>query len=517
LSHALKAAVYNRFLHSMGGGERHSSMLAQVLAQEGHDVDLIGHEDVGKEILADHLGLDLAKVSLRIVPDRGEADVAGVSSEYDLFVNASYMSRIKARAVRNLYLCYFPTPFDHDLEPWRRRLVRVVAPHVRQTRPNLGYGLGWFPPEGGRRRVWTWTGGRAVLQVPAGDDRRLGFDLGRPGAPGPAELVFRDEDGRELARLQATERFQHHEVRLPASRLDGELVLESDSFVPGNGDDRTLGVAVSRLRLAGTHTDLRQRVAERFPWLQRDPADLSFLDHYDRVMANSEYTRGWIRRLWGVDAEVLFPPIRVHELHPGTKEAKIITVGRFFAPGLGHSKKQLEQVRAFGHMVRKGGLDGWELHVVGGCEPSQLPYLAQLRQAATGLPVHIHPNAPRALVDELLGAGSVFWAATGYGEDDERAPWVFEHFGMTTVEAMAAGCVPVVIDKAGQREIVREGVDGYRWTTLGELEARTRELAADPDRCRRLGAAATQRAQAFSEDAFVRRWEEIAGRLGLPV
>ena len=64
----MKAAIYNRFLHSMGGGERHSSMLAQVLAEEGHEVDLIGHEDVGKDVLADHLGLDLAKVSLRVVP-----------------------------------------------------------------------------------------------------------------------------------------------------------------------------------------------------------------------------------------------------------------------------------------------------------------------------------------------------------------------------------------------------------------------------------------------------------------
>jgi glycosyltransferase involved in cell wall biosynthesis len=512
----LKAAVYNRFLHSMGGGERHSSMLAQVLAEQGHDVDLIGHEDVGKEILADHLGLDLAKVSLRIVPDRGEIDMARVSSEYDLFVNASYMSRIKAQATRNLYLCYFPTPFDHDLAPWRRRVIRTVAPYVRRSLGDVGYGLGWFPPEGGRRRMWAWTSDRALLQLPAGRDQRLRFDLGRPGAPGPAQLVFRDEDGRELARLEATDRFQRHEVALPGSLHDGELVLESDTFVPGNGDDRTLGVAVSRLRLAGAHRGPRQVLAERFPWLQRDPADLSFLDHYDRVLANSAYTRGWIRRLWRVDAEVLFPPIRVHELQPGTKEPKIITVGRFFAPGLGHSKKQLEQVRAFGQMVKRGGLDGWELHVVGGCEPSQLPYLAQLREAAAGLPVHIHPNAPRALVDRLLGVSSIFWAATGYGEDDEKAPWVFEHFGMTTVEAMAAGCVPVVIDKAGQREIVHSGVDGYRWTTLEELEARTRELAADPERRRRLGAAAVERAQAFSEEAFVERWGEIAGRLGLP-
>jgi glycosyltransferase involved in cell wall biosynthesis len=176
---------------------------------------------------------------------------------------------------------------------------------------------------------------------------------------------------------------------------------------------------------------------------------------------------------------VLFPPIRVQELRPAPKRRRILTVGRFIARGLGHSKKQLELVHAFGDMVRRGGLDGWELHLVGGCEPSQRPYLAEVRRAAEGLPVHVHANAPRQLVEELFATSSVFWVATGLGEDDQQAPWVFEHFGITTVEAMAAGCVPVVIDKAGQREIVRHGTDGYRWTTLDELEAWTRQLAGD--------------------------------------
>jgi glycosyltransferase involved in cell wall biosynthesis len=92
---------------------------------------------------------------------------------------------------------------------------------------------------------------------------------------------------------------------------------------------------------------------------------------------------------------------------------------------------------------------------------------------------------------------------------------VFEHFGITTVEAMAAGCVPVVIDKAGQREIVRHGTDGYRWTTLPELEALTRTVAADEALRARLAASAVERAGAFSEEAFAARWREIAAGLGI--
>jgi glycosyltransferase involved in cell wall biosynthesis len=212
---------------------------------------------------------------------------------------------------------------------------------------------------------------------------------------------------------------------------------------------------------------------------------------------------------------VLFPPIRVQELRPGPKQRRILSVGRFFGRGMGHSKKQLELVEAFGRMMRRNPLEGWELHLVGGVEPGHRPYVDRIRKAAEGLPVRIHPNAPRPLVEDLFATSSIFWHATGLGEDEERQPWVFEHFGMTTVEAMAAGCVPVVIDKAGQREIVRHGVDGYRWSTLEELESYTRSLARDESLRDRLAASAVQRARTFSEEAFVSRWSEISGSLDI--
>jgi glycosyltransferase involved in cell wall biosynthesis len=518
VSRAVKAAVYNRFLPSMGGGERHSCMLAQVLAEEGHEVELVTHEDVAKDLLADHLGLNLAKVSLRVVPDRGDRDMAGISADYGLFVNASYMSRVKARGAHNVYLCYFPTPFDHDLNRWRRWMVRRIGRYVREANGGpSGWGRGWFPPEGGRRRSWIWTGGHAGMLIVGGGERVLGFELGRPGAPEATELVVRDADGLELARLVAgPDRFQTEQVRLPASARDREIFFDSGIFFPGHGDDRTLGVAISRMRMGGQRRTPAEWLGERLPWLKRDPRDLSFLDSYQRVIANSDFTSHWIRRYWRVDSSVLFPPIRVRELRPGHKQRKILSVGRFFAPGAGHNKKQLELVEAFGRMMRRSPLEGWELHLVGGCQSSHLPYLERIRLAAEGLPVYIHANAPRSLVDELFASSALFWHATGYGENEERQPWVFEHFGMTTVEAMAAGCVPVVIDKAGQREIVRHGVDGYRWARIDELESYTRALARDDNLRDRLARNAVLRAQAFSEEAFAERWAGIERTLGLP-
>jgi glycosyltransferase involved in cell wall biosynthesis len=83
---------------------------------------------------------------------------------------------------------------------------------------------------------------------------------------------------------------------------------------------------------------------------------------------------------------------------------------------------------------------------------------------------------------------------------------------MTTVEAMAGGCVPVVIDRAGQKEIVREGVDGFRWTTPDELIDRTVQLADNEPLRAALAASAVERAQAYSEDAFADRWHAIVAK-----
>jgi glycosyltransferase involved in cell wall biosynthesis len=108
-----------------------------------------------------------------------------------------------------------------------------------------------------------------------------------------------------------------------------------------------------------------------------------------------------------------------------------------------------------------------------------------------------------------MSTASIFWSATGYGEDEERAPWAHEHFGMTTAEAMAGGCVPVVIDKAGQREIVRDGEHGFRWLTPEELADRTLQVAGDPELRARMSAASVQRAQQYSDEAFARRWRDV--------
>jgi glycosyltransferase involved in cell wall biosynthesis len=149
-------------------------------------------------------------------------------------------------------------------------------------------------------------------------------------------------------------------------------------------------------------------------------------------------------------------------------------------------------------------------------------YLDDCRRLARGLPVIFHVDAPFAELRELYTSATVFWHATGFGENETRNPIVFEHFGITTVEAMAGGCVPVVIGKGAQPELVEDGQSGFLWRNRREWKRRTLEVARDPSLAAHLRQRAIERSRRYGEDVFRRRLLEIvdslaAGRsAGLP-
>ena len=125
-----------------------------------------------------------------------------------------------------------------------------------------------------------------------------------------------------------------------------------------------------------------------------------------------------------------------------------------------------------------------------------------MEEEAKGYPVYIRTNVSFQELHLLYANSKIFWHATGLNEDENIHPERLEHFGMTTVEAMASGCVPLVINKGGQPEIVSHGGSGYLWDTVEELAAYTKELICDEGRLARLSGAAVCRSRDFSRDVF---------------
>jgi glycosyltransferase involved in cell wall biosynthesis len=518
----MRIAIFNRWLHTLGGGERETGAFAQVLQAE-HRVELLTHQAADLALFARRLNLRLPDVRLRTLPfDPDHAAVAAASADYDLFVNMSHGDLFVPRARHNLLRVFFPT--------------RAAAPDDASSTGDLSApaGLpqpilihGFYPPEHDATRSFAWTGAGAQALVTlaptrwlAGTARELRLTLHGWRPPGASPAVVKVWiDGAPLGsrELRVDGSWDEWRVSLPRNLGGGSarISIATTTFNPSqlglSDDPRTLGVALAAIRVVQGPLDARR--ADRngrgaidqaaYSAMMRRQAQSS-VGAYDRLLANSRYTADWISRRWALRSQVLYPPVDTTSFTPQTKQPFILSVGRFFAGA--HNKKHLQMIEAFRAMV-DAGLRGWEYHLAGGCDesmPEQRAYLARVRAAAAGYPIVIHANLPFAELRALYGAASIFWHATGLGEDEATNPESFEHFGISTVEAMAAGCVPVVIGKAGQIEIVDDGRSGFLWQTLPELQARTAGLIADPELLTRMSQAARQRSHAFETTRFER-------------
>jgi glycosyltransferase involved in cell wall biosynthesis len=240
---------------------------------------------------------------------------------------------------------------------------------------------------------------------------------------------------------------------------------------------------------------LRHGAYHEFEWRRR-------LATYEHRFAISEFSRDWTRRRWGLDTVVVYPPVDI-EVAPIPKEPLILSVGRFST--MAHTKKQMEMMATFREL--HPGLPGWSYACVGGLNTraENHAYFQRVRDEAAGYPALVEANLEGARVKELFARAKIFWHATGLDEDPDAHPELSEHFGIATVEAMAAGCVPVVINRGGQAEIVRHGETGFLWNTLEELKHYTELLVGDAALWARLSDAARERAAHFSRGRFVDR------------
>lgn len=156
----------------------------------------------------------------------------------------------------------------------------------------------------------------------------------------------------------------------------------------------------------------------------------------------------------------------------------VVSVGRFF-PG-GHDKRHDLMIKAFARLLKTH--PGATLHLAGSlsADPVHIAHFDSLRQQAAGLPVTFYPNASPATIARLYDEASVYWHLGGYGVDESTEAYRCEHFGITVVEAMSAGCLTLVVNRGGPPSIVEHGVTGYVFDTLDELVALTGQVLAAP-------------------------------------
>ncbi len=226
-----------------------------------------------------------------------------------------------------------------------------------------------------------------------------------------------------------------------------------------------------------------------------------------KILCYSRFMADIIFSVLERQAYILPPPIDIPAFDKKKKkENLILTVGRFFP--YPHNKKQNVLLAFFKKYYQKI-FKSWRLVIVGGLnEEGGRKIVEELQKESKGYPVEILTNLPFSKLCRLYARAKVYWHGAGFGEDLKKYPERAEHFGITTLEAMASACVPVVFAGGGQMEIVKNGENGFLWQNEKELVEKTEKLM-DNNCYLKLSQHAQKRAADYSLNKFNEKLEKI--------
>jgi glycosyltransferase involved in cell wall biosynthesis len=197
-----------------------------------------------------------------------------------------------------------------------------------------------------------------------------------------------------------------------------------------------------------------------------------------RLVANSHYTATRLRQLYRRDVDaVVYPGVDLAQFRPGPDTSPsdapyAITVGRL------SPEKGLDRLFEVWR-----DMPDLPLHVVGAGRPE---VVRELRELAPSGVVFRGDLTSNDLAEAYRGAVVAVFAP--YGEE----------FGMAPLEAMASGVPVVAWREGGLQETIVDGETGYLVADTVTLRQRLRLLLHDPARRHAFGAAARQRAEAFT-------------------
>lgn len=206
-------------------------------------------------------------------------------------------------------------------------------------------------------------------------------------------------------------------------------------------------------------------------------AERAKLLSWKKMIVYSDFVAQVLRHSWHVrKIEVIAPYVDHKDFVAGKKEKLIVTTGRFFAHSQSNSKHQDVLIQAFKSWIDQDHPKGWHFAVIGNVDPNpdSHEYVAKLKELSRGYPISLHLNVSFDELRAYYARAQFYWHAAGYNVDAKAHPENTEHFGITTVEAMASGAIPVVIPKGGQVEVV--GNSDLYWNTPQELVEVMRKL-----------------------------------------
>jgi len=249
----------------------------------------------------------------------------------------------------------------------------------------------------------------------------------------------------------------------------------------------------------------------QFPvnWVKSALITRAKLTKINSIICYSDFVKHYLDKTFHTSTHIVAPPVDNMFNSTVKKENLILSVGRF-TKGM-NTKKPDILIAAFKKLFDSGN-KSWKLVIAGSYLPEDKDFVTSLEKSTTGYPIEIAANVSYPELVSFYQKAKIYWHAAGYGEDLEKYPERAEHFGITTVEAMGAGAVPVVINAGGQKEIVTENKDGLLWNTIEELLQKTEKIINDPTLWGNLSTNTHLRAADFSLDKFADKLESLVSK-----
>ena len=212
------------------------------------------------------------------------------------------------------------------------------------------------------------------------------------------------------------------------------------------------------------------------------------------VLTNSEFSRKAILKTFGVDSTILPPPVDVDIFHnaclaSNVRDDSILVISRF------HPSKKIENAIHLAKLLRQNEV-GICMNIVGNMLPDGIGYFNYLNDLVRhyGLEdfVRFEINVKFDRLLNLMCRSKVY-----------VHPLPGEPFGISTVEAMSAGIIPVVPDIGGHTEFVPTR---YHFHNYGEgVQAVAAALAAPASERIRL----SHSTQKYSVTNYIKKFQQI--------
>ncbi len=214
------------------------------------------------------------------------------------------------------------------------------------------------------------------------------------------------------------------------------------------------------------------------------------------LLTNSKFTYQVIKKYLKRDAVILHPPVSVKDYlnREDRRKNYVVTVSKFTP------KRHLHRIPLVASKTKNA-----KFIVTGVADEYSVETLRMLRKTIKACKVKdrvlLRPNIPRQKLINLLSKAKVYL---------HTMP--FEHFGISIIEAMAAGCVPVVHRSGGPwLDILMEqqGEIGFSYETIEEAAQIIDLIICKEDLREKVSRNARKRAMNYDTVVFERRLNAI--------